>query len=289
MPQNSAAEVASDPERERLTPRTVATVGVAGWGRMGASMGQFLVRAGWPVIGTDPSAEARDAMVASGARSVGSPAQVAAEADLVLVVVVDDAQVRQVVSGQGGLLESARPGTVIAVCASVRPDTCAQLAAQAAGTGVLLIDVGLVGGERGAEQGALKLYCGGDDRAIEACRPAFSAFAIDVCSIGGIGAGQVGKAVNNLLLWACLRADVEALRLGKALGVEPGKLRAFLSVGSGANRPLTDWGLHRLRWPAKDLEVSLGLADDVGLDLPLMRSLPALMDELTAADLEALR
>jgi 3-hydroxyisobutyrate dehydrogenase-like beta-hydroxyacid dehydrogenase len=289
MATETAADPAPDADRERLTPRSVTTVGVAGWGRMGASMGQFLVRGGWPVIGTDPSSEARDAMVAAGARAAGSPADVAAEADLVLVVVVDDDQVRQVVSGHGGLLEAARPGTVIAVCASVRPDTCAQLAEQAAATGVLLIDVGLVGGERGAEQAALKLYCGGDDAAIEACRPAFSAFAIDVCSIGAIGAGQVGKAVNNLLLWACLRADVEALRLGKALGVEPGKLRAFLSVGSGANRALSDWGLHRLRWPAKDLEVSLGLAEDVGLDLPLMRSLPALMDELSAADLEALR
>lgn len=284
-----AQDIPAESRPETPTPRSITTVGLAGWGRMGASMGKFLLQRDWPVVATDPSAEAREAMMVAGARPVDTPAEVAAEADLVLVVVVDDAQVRQVVTGSGGLLETARPGTVVAVCASVRPDTCAELAREAAGAGVLVVDVGLVGGERGAELGALKLFCGGEQAAIEACLPAFSAFAIDVCHIGGIGAGQIGKAANNLLLWACLRADVEALRLAKALGVEPGRLRAFLSVGTGANQPLRDWGMARLRWPQKDLETALALADEVGLDLPLMRSLPALMGELTVDDLKALR
>ncbi len=274
---------------QRLQPRTVATVGLAGWGRMGASIGQCLLRRDWPIVGTDPSVEAREAMTAAGARCVDTSAEVAASADLVLVVVVDDAQVRHVVTGSGGVLQSARPGTIVAVCASVRPDTCVELARDAAPSGVLVVDVGLVGGERGAEQGSLKLFCGGEQSAIEACLPAFSTFAIDVCHIGGIGAGQVGKTANNLLLWACLRADVEALRLAKALGVEPGKLRAFLAVGSGANKPLRDWGMARLRWPQKDLETALALADEVALDLPLMRSLPALIGELSVDDLKALR
>ena len=272
-----------------VAPRVVETVGVIGWGRMGASMGQFLLQRGWPVVATDPSPEARESVAAAGGRVVESPAEVAAEADLLLVVVVDDEQVRQVLAGEGGVLEAARPGTLVAVCASVRPDTCAELAAEAAETGVYVIDVGLVGGERGAETAALKLFCGGPAAAIDACLPAFSAFAIDVCHIGDVGAGQVGKAANNLLLWACLRVDVEALRLARALGVEPGKLRAFLSVGSGANAPLRDWGQARLRWHQKDLETALALADEVGVDLPLVRTLPPLMAELTVDDLAELR
>lgn len=272
-----------------VAPRPVTTVGIVGWGRMGGPMGRFLLRSGWEVVVTEPSAEARAAAEAAGAVDAGSPAGAAAAADLVLVVVVDDAQVTAVFSGPDGLLAGARPGTTIAICASVRPDTCRKLAAVAAASDVHVIDVALVGGERGAEQGGLKLYCGGDEAVIEGCRRAFAAFAIDVCAVGDVGSGQVAKTVNNLLLWACLRADVEALRLGRALGVDPGKLRAFLSVGSGANRPLAEWGMHRLRWPGKDMEVALGLAAEAGVDMPLMEALAPLMAETTKADLDDLR
>lgn len=269
--------------------RKITTVGVAGWGRMGAPMGEYLLRRGWDVVATDPSPQAQTRIEAAGARRASSVAEVAAACDLVLCVVVDDAQVRQVVAGPGGALDGAREGTVVGICASVRPDTCAELAATAAPRGVHVVDVALVGGERGAEQGALKLMCGGSAAAIDACLPAFSAFAIDVCHIGDVGAGQIAKSVNNLLLWSCIRADVEALRLAKALGIEPGKLRAFMAIGSGANKPLAEWGMHRLRWPHKDLQVALELADDAGVDLPFIRALAPLMQELDVSDLEALR
>jgi 3-hydroxyisobutyrate dehydrogenase-like beta-hydroxyacid dehydrogenase len=264
-------------------------VGIVGWGRMGGPMGTFLAASGWHVVATDPSEEARAAMVAAGAHDAGSLRAVAERADLVMVVVVDDAQVRAVLEGDDGILAAARPGTIVAISASVRPDTCRELAASAAASGVHVIDVALVGGERGAEQAGLKLYCGGDPAVIDACRRAFATFAIDVCAIDDVGSGQVAKTVNNLLLWACLRADVEALRLGRALGVDPGKLRAFLSIGSGANRPMAEWGMHRLRWPGKDMEVALELAEEAGVPLPLMETLAPLIDELSVTDLKDLR
>ncbi|MGH3666451.1 MAG: NAD(P)-dependent oxidoreductase [Egibacteraceae bacterium] len=269
--------------------REVASVGVVGWGRMGGMMGTYLVRRGWKVVATDPAPGAGELLEAAGAEPAASVADVAAGTDLVLLVVVDDEQVRHAIAGPGGALETARPGTIIAVCASVRPDTCQGLAATASEQGVHVIDVALVGGERGAEQGALKLMCGGPGPVVDACLPAFSAFAIDVCQVGDVGAGQIAKTANNLLLWACLRADVEVLRLAKRLGVEPGKLRTFLGVGSGANRPLAEWGMQRLRWPKKDLEVALALAEEAGVDMPLIRALAPLMNELTVDDLADLR
>jgi 3-hydroxyisobutyrate dehydrogenase-like beta-hydroxyacid dehydrogenase len=145
-----------------------------------------------------------------------------------------------------------------------------------------------VRGERGAEEGRLALFCGGPVDVIDRLRPAVAPFAADVVRVGDVGAGQVAKTANNILLWACLRADVEALRLGRALGVEPAALREAMGLGSGANRPLAEWGKHRLRWPHKDLEVALALADEAGVETPLVAALPDLMAELSVADLEDL-
>jgi 3-hydroxyisobutyrate dehydrogenase-like beta-hydroxyacid dehydrogenase len=120
---------------------------------------------------------------------------------------------------------------------------------------------------------------------IDRIRPAVAPFAADVVRVGDVGAGQVAKTANNILLWACIRADVEALRLGRALGVEPAALREAMALGSGANRPLEEWGKHRLRWPHKDLEVALALAREAGVETPLVAALPGLMEELSVSDL----
>ena len=99
---------------------------------------------------------------------------------------------------------------------------------------------------------------------------------------------DTAKTANNILLWANIRADVEALRLGRALGVEPAKLREAMAIGSGANRPLAEWGKHRLRWPHKDLEVALAVAAEAGVELPLVEQLPRLLRELSVDDLHEL-
>jgi 3-hydroxyisobutyrate dehydrogenase-like beta-hydroxyacid dehydrogenase len=153
---------------------------------------------------------------------------------------------------------------------------------------VHVIDAALVRGERGAEEGALVLYCGGAPEVVDRMRDACEPFTEAVVHVGDVGAGQVAKTANNILLWACIRADVEALRLGRALGVEPTKLREALAIGSGANRPLAEWGKHRLRWPHKDLEVALAVAAEAGVEMPLVSELPGLMQQLTADDLREL-
>ena len=202
-----------------------------------------------------------------------------------LVVVVDVEQVRDAV---GRCLESARPDTIVAICASVRADTCRELAQDGATRGVNVIDAALVRGERGAEEGRLVLFCGGPAATVDRIREICAPFAEAVVRVGDVGAGQVAKTVNNILLWACIRADVEAQRLGQALGVEPAALRAAMELGSGANRPLAEWGRHRLRWPHKDLEVALAVAADAGVTMPLVEQLPRLLEELTVEDLRAL-
>jgi 3-hydroxyisobutyrate dehydrogenase-like beta-hydroxyacid dehydrogenase len=252
---------------------------------MGGPIGRHLLAAGTPLAVFDPSEDAVRALTELGAVACLGPPDVAARSDLVLVVVVDDEQVGEAVTA---CLDGARPGTVVAICASVRPDTCRELAAAGAARDVDVVDAALVRGERGAEEGALVLFCGGPSEVIDRIRLACEPFADEVVHVGDVGAGQVAKTANNILLWACIRADVEALRLGRALGVEPAKLREAMALGSGANRPLAEWGKHRLRWPQKDLEVALAVAAEAGVEMPLVAALPRLMEELTVDDLREL-
>lgn len=268
--------------------RPVGTVGVIGCGRMGQPIAAHLLDAGRDVVVLDPNPAATAPLVERGARVLTSPAEVAAEADVILVVVIDDEQTREVVRGADGLLSTARPGSIIAVLPSLDPRTCQELAADAEAAGVRLVDAPMVGGHRGAKDGNLTLMCGGPQDAIAALGPVFSAFATNVCHLGPVGAGQVGKTTNNMMLWACLRIDVEALRLARAYGVEPGTMRPAMIVGSGGNVPLEKWGSHRLTWPAKDLEVAVAMAKEAGLELRLTELLGPLMAELSVEDLSDL-
>jgi 3-hydroxyisobutyrate dehydrogenase-like beta-hydroxyacid dehydrogenase len=263
----------------------ITTVGLLGAGRMGGPIGRHLLAAGTPLVVFDPSPDAAAALVDLGARRAGDASALAAQCDIVLVVVVDDEQVRAAV---GGALTGARPGTIVAVCASVRPDTCRSLATEAAARDVHLVDAAMVRGERGAEEGRLVLYCGGPADVVDRLREPCAPFAHEIAHVGDVGAGQVAKSANNILLWACIRADVEAQRLARAFGVEPRRLREAIALGSGANRPLAEWGRHRLRWPAKDLEVALGIGAQAGVELPLVESLAGLMAALSVEDLREL-
>ncbi|MFL6010418.1 MAG: NAD(P)-dependent oxidoreductase [Gaiellaceae bacterium] len=265
--------------------RGLERVGLLGCGRMGSAIGGHLLAAGRPLTAYDPAPETVRPLVERGAADAATPAEVAAASDLVLVVVVDDAQTRAAVSAA---LEAAQQGAVIAVCASVRPDTCRELAAAGAEREVHVIDAAMVRGERGAEEGRLVLYCGGPETVIDALRTACGPFTEAVVRVGDVGAGQVAKTANNILLWACLRADLEAQRLGRALGVEPRTLREALAVGSGANRPLAEWGQQRLRWPHKDLEVALAVAEEAGVEMPLVEQLPRLMEQMTVEEMHEL-
>jgi 3-hydroxyisobutyrate dehydrogenase-like beta-hydroxyacid dehydrogenase len=266
--------------------RPLERIGLLGCGRMGSAIAGHLLAAGTPLAVFDADAAACAPLAERGAVGCSSPAEVARRSDLVLIVVVDDAQTRQVAAS---CIEVAARGTVLALCASIRPDTCRELAAQGAKRDIDVVDAALVRGERGAEEGRLALFCGGPAEVVDALRAAVAPFATDVIRVGEAGAGMVAKSVNNIVLWACLRADYEALLLGSALGVEPAALREAVLAGSGANLPLEEWGMHRLRWPQKDLETALELASEAGVELPLVAALPQLMELLTVDDLAELR
>src|SRR5215216_2722504 len=143
---------------------------------MGAAIGGHVLDEGRPLAVFDPVAEAMAPLAERGAEACTTPAEVAAQSEVVLVVVVDDAQVREALTGAGGVFEGAEADTVVAICASVRPDTCRELAAAGAERDLHVIDSALVRGERGAEEGQLVLYCGGPEEDVDRLRLACVGF-----------------------------------------------------------------------------------------------------------------
>ncbi len=248
----------------------IKRVGVIGLGRMGLPIARHLRGAGFEVVGFDLAAPAVHGARAAAIEVVDSPAAVARASELVLVAVGFDAEVEQVVTAADGLLAGAAGGTRIAVCATVAPSFMRSLPGRAARDDVVFLDAPLCRGEAAAERADLLLMGGGPAVHFDACRPAFEAFCGAIHYLGELGAGQVGKLVNNLILWACTVANDEGLRLAGALGVDEERLRAALLQSSAANWSLEIWREHRaMPWAEKDMTQVLAEADVARLSLPL--------------------
>jgi 3-hydroxyisobutyrate dehydrogenase-like beta-hydroxyacid dehydrogenase len=250
----------------------IKRVGVIGLGKMGMPMTRHLLAKGHEVTAFDVQSEAIEHAVRLGAKRAQSPRAVAAASELVIVVVGFDNEVMDVVIGDDGVLAGAQPKAVIAVASTVLPDTVKKIGAQAdkLGNGLSVLDIPLCRGEPAAAEGKLLILAGGDATAFERCRPAFSSFATDIFLIGDLGAGQVGKLVNNLLLWTCICGNYEGLKLAQRMGIDAEVLRAALVKSSANNWALETWQQVRpMPWAEKDMAIVMQEADRVRLPLPL--------------------
>lgn len=255
-------------------------VGVVGLGAMGGPIARHLAGAGVPVVVADLDEAAVSACVEAGMTAASDLADLARRSDVVLVVVATDDDVRGVCRGEQGLLAAARPGTVVLLCSSVRPDTCEAVAGDAP-EGVDVLDAALTGGVRGAENGRINLLVGGDAAALDRVRPALAPWTSSVHHLGPLGAGQVGKTVNNLVHWAQICAISEALELGRRYGLDVPTLRAALQDGPTDSRTLRELEQMRFTWHAKDLANAEAMAAAVGLPLPVAETAREVMKQVT--------
>jgi 3-hydroxyisobutyrate dehydrogenase-like beta-hydroxyacid dehydrogenase len=251
--------------------KDIRTIGLIGLGKMGMPMARLLRERGFAVTGYDVALTALKAAAGIGITPVNSPKAVAAASELVIVAVGFDSEVEAVMFGDNGALAGAADGSVIAIASTVAPATMRKLARRCAGrSAVTLLDIPLCRGEQAAERGKLLIMGGGDKVAFDACRPAFAAFADAVFHLGPLGSGQVGKMVNNLILWACISANDEGLKLGNKLGVERDALREALVASSASN-----WALasrieeQPMPWAEKDMTIVLKEADRLRMSVPL--------------------
>jgi 3-hydroxyisobutyrate dehydrogenase-like beta-hydroxyacid dehydrogenase len=248
----------------------IKSVGFVGLGRMGLAMAKRVAAAGFDVTGHDPDGDAGARAAMAGIATVDSPAGLARASDFIVVVVGFEHQVEASLFGDGGAAGSMRPGTVVGIASTVAPRFLQGIAGRLGALGLDVLDMPVARGEAAAAAGDLLVFAGGDGETLERCRPVLGSFAGEIAHLGPAGTGQVAKAVNNMLLWTCLSANVEAFAFAGAFGIDREALRAALAHSSGANWALRTRADERpALWAEKDMMILLAEADRARVAMPV--------------------
>jgi 3-hydroxyisobutyrate dehydrogenase-like beta-hydroxyacid dehydrogenase len=273
------------------------TIGLVGVGQMGSALLERLQLAGHTPTVYDANKTARLAAHAQGATVAKSPAEVARAATLVHVVVWIDDDVRAAVAGPSGVLEGARPGTLVLLHSTIHPNTTREIAAAAEARDVAVLDACMVGVPDVVRAGEVVFLVGGPPERVERARPHLLRLGRDVLHMGPLGAGNAAKIAKNLVTGAETYVIHEAIQIAAAAGIAyPDALNMLKTVYSGTM--LSRWErtfdpsgasmLPRLNKdiPRKDLPLAARLASDLGVEAPIAAQLAAqaqrLWDEAAA-------
>jgi 3-hydroxyisobutyrate dehydrogenase len=213
-------------------------VGFIGLGSQGGPMARRIVEGGFELTLWGRRAASLEPYADTAAKVAATPAELGAASDLVCLCVVGDDDVREVISGEYGVLAGLAPGGIIAIHSTVHPDTCSEIARLAAAQGVSVIDAPVSGGGPAVEAGTLLVMIGGEKADAEKVRPVFATYADPIVHLGPLGSGQVAKILNNLLFTANLGSAMSALELGESLGVPRERLCEVISRGSATSKAL---------------------------------------------------
>jgi 3-hydroxyisobutyrate dehydrogenase-like beta-hydroxyacid dehydrogenase len=267
------------------SPNKVCIIGL---GSMGGPMADNLIAAGHDVSVFDVNPAAVEARVVNGARSGTSPADAASDADLVCIVVVDDSQVVEVITGPSGVLGALSPDAVVAIHSTVSLDTIERMVALTTEHGMHLLDAGISGGVPGATNGTLLTMVGGDAEIIERVTPALLAFSKEVLHAGPTGSGMALKLARNATGYMMMAAVHEALALTTRSGIDPSVLLHTITQTGVLDQALAPFSLggptplpedapadtrhlleHLLALGEKDLDQALALADRLDVEVPV--------------------
>lgn len=258
--------------------------GVIGLGTIGSGIAVSLARRGRVPAVYDVRPDAARNLPGLPA-PLASPAEVAGASDVVFLAVVDADQVAQVLTGEDGVLEAARPGLVVAVTATIAVQPVLDLAALCETRGVTMVDCGVTGGSKASEHGLVALV-GGPEAVVARLRPILEDFTEEVVHCGPLGTGMATKVARNVVTYGCWRAVHEAVELAAAAGVDPATLLEVIEMSDREHIALLT--LQRLRMAGrtvdsasrtvgtylrnmqKDLGAAQDLAGRVGVPVPLV-------------------
>jgi len=199
----------------------MATVGFVGLGIMGRPMLKNLLKAGHTVIAYGRNAEKLDACVADGAERGASNSDVGACAAIIFTMLPDGPQVEEVVLGDGGILSGSKPGTMIVDMSSINPLVSQKIAAACAQKGVEFVDAPVSGGEPKAIEGTLAIMVGASEAGFQKAEPFLKCMGSSVTLTGPVGAGNVTKLANQIMVACNIAAMGEALALSTRCGLDP--------------------------------------------------------------------
>ena len=265
------------------------SIGFIGLGIMGKPMARNLLKAGYQLVVYNRSPGPMNELAAEGATPADSPQAVAEQSEVVITMLPDSPQVRAVVTDEGGVLAGAKAGTLVIDMSTISPVVTQELARVAQAHGVRMLDAPVSGGDVGAQQGTLSIMVGGSTEDFEQARPLFSVLGKTIVHVGGIGAGQVVKACNQVVVALTIEAVSEALVLGSKAGVDPAVIIKVLSGGLAANRVMEVRGPNFLQHDFrpgfkialhhKDLGIALAAGREYGVALPVT----AIVDQMLQA------
>jgi 2-hydroxy-3-oxopropionate reductase len=228
----------------------------------------------------------------AGAVACDSPAAVAAQADVIFIMVPDTPDVERVLFGENGLVASLREGQVVVDMSSISPIATREFAAKVQAKGAEYLDAPVSGGEVGAKAASLTIMVGGSQATFDRVKPLFDMMGKNISLIGDVGAGQVCKLANQVIVAATIEAVGEALLLASKAGVDAEKVRAALMGGFASSRILEVHGERmtkrtfnpgfRIELHQKDLNLALSTAQSLGVSLPNTATCQALFNACAA-------
>lgn len=256
----------------------MTTVGYIGLGLMGKSIARNIHNAGFPLVVHNRSRASVEELVAEGATAAQTPAEVAAQVDIVFTNLPDTPDVQQVVLGADGILQGARSGLIYIDNSTIQPAAARAIAERLAEHGVLALDAPVSGGDIGARNGTLSIMVGGDGAALETAMPVLRAMGKKITHIGGPGSGQIAKAANQIMVTAQMVALGELLVFAQKAGADPRKVVEAIQGGAAQCwtldvKPQRLFAANRLpgfkaRMQAKDLNIVMESARQYGVSLP---------------------
>jgi len=254
-------------------------VGIIGVGRMGLAMAKHVIAHGYALTACDINHENLDKARQLGASTVKTPAEVGKAATFVILGVGYDEEVSEVTLGPNGVLQSLPAGSIVAVSSTVAPDSVRALDDKARQKGVDVLDAPICRGRWFADAGKLLALFGGRPEVVARGRPIYATFSSDIAHLGEVGHGQVGKAMNNLLLWVNAIGLIEAGRIAETTGIDLKTLRDALLMSSGKSEALEGWDQITFTWALKDMQIVSKMADAAGLALPITGAVKELVKE----------
>ena len=264
-----------------MKPLSDYSIGFIGLGLMGRPMCLNLHRAGARMTVHNRSRAVVGQLVRDGIEAADNPAGVARRTDIVILMVSDTPAVEQVLFGSDGLAGGLRPGTLVIDMGTSAVAATREFAGRLQQAGADFIDAPVSGGEIGARDASLAIMAGGEKSAIERARPLFEVLGKTFTHVGAVGAGQVAKAANQIIVGLNIGAVAEALALAESAGVDPARVRQALLGGFAASRILEVHGQRmidgnftpggKVTTQHKDLRQALDLAAGLGLSLPATR------------------